>query len=88
MNRFKIGDRVSWASKGKGQRLKKIGVVRYVIPEGVSVKRTFGESRHNRLRFDPKEGLRDHESYVVEVERLGRLPLLYHPRVQHLKPAK
>ena len=74
---FRIGDEVSWTSGAGGHFRSKKGRIVEVVPAG----------KFPRSKLDGPGGYRDHESYVVEVQKVRSRPKLYWPRVAYLKPA-
>ena len=79
----KVGDWVTWASQANGSPTKKTGMVVAVVPEGL-LPVGFDprlEAEYTRM-FDLS--VRTHESYLVEVKKPGRKPMIYRPRVKDL----
>lgn len=88
MSQFKLNDEVQWTSSSNAKTKQKRGVIVAVVPPRVSLNVPW----EYRRMFDGMYG-RDHESYFVAVERVGRkgqrlVTLLYWPRVSALKLVK
>jgi len=84
---FKVGDKVEWESQGAGSMTRKVGFVWGVVPpqDWIYVE---GYPNH-RVMFDG--GLRNQESYLIEVAPSGKAtkrpakPKLYWPRASQLR---
>lgn len=79
---FNVGDRVRWLSQAGGCWKSKEGRIVQVVPRGKYPAKKYGVASR-----------RDHESYIVEVERFSRSgkclqPIFYWPIVSKLKRAK
>lgn len=81
LEKFKIGDRVVWASQSQGKSLVKEGIIAMVVPEDKCPERFVPDG----FRMKPSSGMpRNHESYLVWVKSRG----IYWPRVSALKEVK
>lgn len=89
--RFRLGQMVEWESAAAGSRTRKVGKVVLVVPARVAPEFAW---RHSDLGMDEWRSSRnkfgggaprDHETYVVRVERGGRaLPKYYWPNARKL----
>lgn len=87
---MKIGDRVKWSSQAGSYTKEKIGTVVGVVPAGevvnpVGMRKHFADYHPtcHELMFDGYSK-RDHESYLVLVERGKAKAKLYWPLVKYL----
>ncbi len=89
---FKIGDRVEWDSQANRGQWTKIGTVLAIVPANELPLRVFDPIERETgysSTFDPRTLVRNHESYVVAVDQIGKVrkrkPVLYYPRVTALR---
>lgn len=84
--RFKKGDRVQWASTGRGGTTKKVGDIVAVVKAGkYPSEALLKRDSELRVMFDQNAMPRNHESYIVKViPGKAGTPVLYWPRVHHL----
>jgi hypothetical protein len=89
---FKLGQKVTWTSHGRGIYTTKSGEIEAIVPTGVSPNAYFREKAGIgmlKINFDGYP--RDHESYLVGVMR-GKIEnpeiVLYWPKVKQLKEDK
>ena len=77
MDKFNLGDVVTWRSQARGSFRRKKGVVVHIVPP-----------KHMPFPYPKHYGggdCRDHESYVVDCnESANRKPNTYWPRVSAL----
>jgi hypothetical protein len=87
--RFKVNDRVKWESQSGGYQTTKEGVVTAVVPAGITPHDMVANAKAQGWNVGPLVGagmMRNHESYLVSVERDGKAkPVLYWPRVHWLR---
>lgn len=86
MKRFKLRDNVRWRSQAGSYETEKRGEVVEVVPGGVRPRflRMSKAERPGGVMFDGRP--RNHESYVVRVDRGAmRQPRYYWPRVSGLR---
>jgi hypothetical protein len=90
---MKVGDKVKWTSQAQGSATTKEGVVMAVVPrraEPYSIAMRLLKGTRDKFVFGCG-GWRDHESYIVRVERYHRktgaqlASHYYWPRVSALK---
>lgn len=88
---FVVGDWVRWTSQAAGSLKTKTGQVVEIISKS---RTSFGIPNRGLMRkYEATHRLqgsgwsRDHESYLVEVQKGNGKPMLYHPRVSALEGA-
>lgn len=75
--KFEAGEQVKWSSQAGGRYVEKTGVIEAVVPVGERPNAADLEAR-GKFRYGGGSA-RDHESYVVRVERKRGVPLFYWP---------
>lgn len=83
---FKVGDKVRWQSQSSSSMTEKVGEIVAVVPSNESL-RYFRTIIGKYRRLGVFGMSRNHESYLVAVpSKTGRgKPVLYWPRVRHLR---
>lgn len=87
--KFKIGDKVEWASQASSYEKRKTGEIVKVVNPGINPRTLLGaDEKYSDLRLMFDGWTRDHESYLVAV-RSGKTikskMVVYWPRVKNLK---